>query len=66
MQDKYYGPIKFSDFVQTFPCFNRHAEGNYTCTANNGIGNPDIKAMFLSVQCKPEIDTDKVIITSIQ
>ncbi|CAL4141890.1 unnamed protein product [Meganyctiphanes norvegica] len=41
---------------------DRHVEGNYSCKADNGIGNPDVKSMFVYVEYKPEIVTEKAIV----
>ncbi|CAL4059718.1 unnamed protein product, partial [Meganyctiphanes norvegica] len=41
---------------------DRHVEGNYTCKADNGIGNPDARSMFVYVEYKPEIITEQAIV----
>ena len=30
----------------------RQEEGGYRCTADNGVGSPDTKDVFITVQCK--------------
>ena len=40
---------------------NRHVEGNYICTADNGIGEPATASMEVIVEYSPEISIEKVI-----
>ena len=44
---------------------NRHVEGNYVCTADNGIGEPATASMEVIVEYSPEIAIEKVILFSI-
>lgn len=39
---------------------DRHVEGTYTCTADNGIGEPATASMSVIVDYEPEIITEKV------
>ena len=39
---------------------DRHAEGNYVCTADNGIGEPATASMEVMVEYAPEVTPDKV------
>lgn len=43
---------------------DRHVEGTYTCTADNGIGEPATASMSVIVDYEPEIITEKAIIRS--
>ncbi|CAL4131286.1 unnamed protein product [Meganyctiphanes norvegica] len=43
---------------------DRHVEGTYSCKADNGIGNPVIEEMSISVIYAPEIVTEKAIIST--
>ena len=39
---------------------DRHVEGRYTCTADNGVGEPVAVTMNVAVEYPPEIITEKV------
>lgn len=39
---------------------DRHVEGTYLCTADNGIGESASAAMTITVEYPPEITTEKV------
>ncbi|XP_069179322.1 protein amalgam [Procambarus clarkii] len=41
---------------------DRHAEGTYLCSADNGIGEAASAAMTLTVEYPPEVTTDKGIV----
>ncbi|KAK8376395.1 hypothetical protein O3P69_009795 [Scylla paramamosain] len=41
---------------------DRHVEGTYTCTADNGIGDPASASMSITVSYKPEIVTEKTTV----
>ncbi|XP_045619549.2 protein amalgam isoform X3 [Procambarus clarkii] len=43
---------------------DRHVEGTYLCTADNGIGGPNSAAMSITVEYPPEITTEKSIVTT--
>ncbi|KAG7174081.1 Lachesin-like 8 [Homarus americanus] len=46
----------------TLDAVDRHMEGTYLCTADNGIGEPASAAMALTVEYPPEITTEKDIV----
>ena len=46
----------------TLPNVNRHVEGTYVCTANNGVGEPSSAEIKLQVEYRPEINPEQVII----
>ena len=39
---------------------DRHVEGRYTCTADNGVGEPASQTSSIAVEYPPEIITEKV------
>lgn len=39
---------------------DRHVEGSYLCTAENGIGDPVSSSMSVVVEYSPEIITEQV------
>lgn len=41
---------------------DRHVEGTYLCTADNGIGEAAVAAMSIIVEYPPEITTEKAIV----
>lgn len=41
---------------------DRHVEGNYICTASNGIGDPDSTYMTVEVEYAPEIIAEQTIL----
>ncbi|XP_045121071.1 limbic system-associated membrane protein-like isoform X2 [Portunus trituberculatus] len=41
---------------------DRHVEGTYICTADNGIGDPASASMAITVSYKPEIITEKTTV----
>ena len=41
---------------------DRHSEGTYYCTADNGVGKPSQETLNVTVQYGPEIETGKDII----
>ncbi|CAL4196205.1 unnamed protein product, partial [Meganyctiphanes norvegica] len=64
---KVYGRLPSGSYEEdghsmTFKNVNGHVEGNYSCKANNGIGNPDVKHIFVYVEYKPAIITENAII----
>jgi len=48
----------------TFPRASRHHTGLYTCSADNGWGEPAIAQIKLDVQHKPEIEQEETFIHS--
>ena len=44
----------------TFEGVDRHVEGQYTCTADNGVGKPASVTMTVEVNFPPEILAEKV------
>ena len=44
----------------TLKSVDRHVEGSYVCTADNGVGEAQSRVMRLVVQYPPEIVTEKV------
>lgn len=47
-------------YSMTLENVDRHVEGTYICTADNGIGEPASTSMKLTVEYPPEITTEKV------
>lgn len=41
---------------------DRHVEGDYICTASNGIGDPDSTSMTIEVEYAPEIIAEQTIL----
>ncbi|KAB7502752.1 Lachesin [Armadillidium nasatum] len=49
-------------YSMTLENVDRHVEGTYICTADNGIGEPASTSMKLTVEYPPEITTEKAIV----
>lgn len=49
-------------FSLTLEDVNRHVEGTYLCTADNGVGSPISESMKILVEYPPEITTEKAIV----
>lgn len=45
---------------------DRHVEGRYTCTADNGVGEPTAVTMNVAVEYPPEIITEKVRVSFLE
>ncbi|XP_064094280.1 neural cell adhesion molecule 2-like isoform X2 [Macrobrachium nipponense] len=43
---------------------DRHVEGDYVCTASNGIGEPSSAAMTIEVEYEPEIIAEQTLVHS--
>ena len=64
----YFLPYTFSLFITkifqglsiTLENVDRHVEGNYICSASNGIGEPTTASMIVQVNHSPEIVTEQV------
>lgn len=54
--------VAWQGLSMTLEGVDRHVEGTYVCTADNGIGNPASASMSISVSYPPEIITEKVCI----
>ena len=39
---------------------DRHANGEYICTASNGVGDPATASIFVEIQCRLTIITMKL------
>ncbi|KAK4324850.1 hypothetical protein Pmani_004500 [Petrolisthes manimaculis] len=48
----------------TLQSIDRHVEGTYLCTADNGIGDSASAAMTITVEYPPEITTEKAVVRS--
>ncbi|XP_053675179.1 lachesin-like [Anopheles nili] len=43
---------------------NRHSSGHYKCTADNRVGQPDFKDVFINVMYPPEVEVEQPIVHS--
>ena len=55
--------VNFQGDSLTLEGVDRHVEGTYICTADNGIGQPSSTSMKVVVEYPPEIVTEKVRFT---
>ncbi|XP_069183176.1 protein amalgam isoform X1 [Procambarus clarkii] len=46
----------------TVEAVERHMEGTYLCTADNGIGEPASAAVSLTVEYPPEVSTERAVV----